>query len=81
MERNQRLIGTIQKVLVEGTSKRSEDDFIGRNDQNKKVIFPREDFKKGDYVNVMITDCTTATLRGYAVEKTPALANSHQPVS
>jgi tRNA-2-methylthio-N6-dimethylallyladenosine synthase len=81
MERNQRLIGTIQKILVEGTSKRSEDDFIGRNDQNKKVIFPREDFKKGDYVNVMITDCTTATLRGYAVEKTPALANSHQPVS
>jgi tRNA-2-methylthio-N6-dimethylallyladenosine synthase len=81
MERNQRLIGTIQKILVEGTSKRSEDDFIGRNDQNKKVIFPRENFKKGDYVNVMITECTTATLRGYAVEKEPALAHSHQPVS
>jgi tRNA-2-methylthio-N6-dimethylallyladenosine synthase len=81
LERNQRLIGTIQKVLVEGTSKRSEDDFIGRIDQNKKVIFPRENFKKGDYVNVMITECTTATLRGYAVEKEPALAHSHQPVS
>ena len=66
-ERNQKLIGTIQKVLVEGTSKRSDQDFSGRSDQNKVVIFPRENFKKGDYVNVLITDTTSATLRGKAV--------------
>jgi len=66
-ERNRKLIGTIQKVLVEGTSKRSEADFSGRSDQNKVVIFPRENFKKGDYVDVLITDTTSATLRGKAV--------------
>lgn len=66
-ERNKTLIGTIQKVLVEGTSKRSEADFSGRSDQNKVVIFPRENFKKGDYVDVLITDTTSATLRGKAV--------------
>ncbi|MDQ6477359.1 tRNA (N6-isopentenyl adenosine(37)-C2)-methylthiotransferase MiaB [Dyadobacter sp. LHD-138] len=66
-ERNKTLIGTIQKVLVEGTSKRSEADFSGRSDQNKVVIFPRENFKKGDYVDVLITETTSATLRGKAV--------------
>jgi tRNA-2-methylthio-N6-dimethylallyladenosine synthase len=66
-ERNKKLIGTIQKVLVEGTSKRSEADFSGRSDQNKVVIFPRENFKKGDYVDVLITETTSATLRGRAV--------------
>ena len=66
-ERNQKLIGTIQRVLVEGTSKRSEDDFSGRSDQNKVVIFPREYFKKGDYVDVLITETTSATLRGKAI--------------
>lgn len=69
LERNQKLIGTVQKVLVENTSKRSENDFTGRSDQNKRVIFPRENFKVGDYVDVLITDTTAATLRGYAVEK------------
>jgi len=71
LERNQKLIGTVQKVLVENTSKRSQDDFTGRSDQNKRVIFPRENFKVGDYVDVLITDTTAATLRGYAVEKVP----------
>lgn len=63
-ERNQRLIGTVQKVLIEGFSKRSDDFFAGRCDANKVVIFPVENFKKGDYVNVLITDSTSATLRG-----------------
>lgn len=71
LERNQKLIGTVQKVLIENTSKRSVDDFTGRSDQNKRVIFPRENFKVGDYVDVLITDTTAATLRGYAVEKVP----------
>lgn len=71
LERNQKLIGTVQKVLIENTSKRSVNDFTGRSDQNKRVIFPRENFKVGDYVDVLITDTTAATLRGYAVEKVP----------
>ena len=72
-ERNQKLIGTVQKVLVEGTSKRSQDDFSGRSDQNKVVIFPRENFKKGDYVNVLITETTSATLRGKACSEIEVL--------
>jgi len=69
LERNQKLIGTVQRVLIENTSKRSENDFTGRSDQNKRVIFPRENFKIGEYVDILITDTTAATLRGYAVEK------------
>jgi tRNA-2-methylthio-N6-dimethylallyladenosine synthase len=69
LERNNRAIGQVQKVLVEGFSKRSEDFLQGRNDQNKKVIFPKENyngvaFQKGDYVMVKITSCTSATLKG-----------------
>lgn len=64
LERNNRAIGQVQKVLVEGFSKRSEDFLQGRNDQNKKVIFPKEVHKKGDYVMVKITSCSSATLKG-----------------
>ncbi len=73
LERNNRHIGEIQKVLVEGFSKRSEDFLQGRNDQNKKVIFAKEnsngvDFRKGDYVMVKITSCSSATLKGEALK-------------
>lgn len=67
LERNQRHIGQVQRVLVEGTSKRSEADLFGRNDQNKVVVFPRGEHQKGDYVNVLVTDCTAATLLGQVV--------------
>ena len=60
-------IGTMSKVLVESVSKRSKEHLSGRNDQNKVVIFPKEHYQPGDYVNVMITDCTPATLLGKAV--------------
>ena len=73
LERNNGEIGKVQKVLVEGFSKRSEDFLQGRNDQNKKVIFAKENyngatFRKGDYVMVKITSCSSATLKGEAVE-------------
>ncbi|MEY4540981.1 MAG: hypothetical protein RLZZ306_2738 [Bacteroidota bacterium] len=73
LERNNQAIGKVQKVLVEGFSKRSEDFLQGRNDQNKKVIFPKEnsngmEFRKGDYVMVKITSCSSATLKGEAVQ-------------
>lgn len=66
-ERNQRHIGQIQRVLIEGPSKRSDDFLCGRNDQNKMVVFPKGDHQKGQYVNVLVTECTSATLRGEVV--------------
>ncbi|GAB3774040.1 tRNA (N6-isopentenyl adenosine(37)-C2)-methylthiotransferase MiaB [Spirosoma horti] len=66
-ERNQRHIGQIQRVLIEGPSKRSDDFLCGRNDQNKMVVFPRGTHQKGQYVNVLVTECTSATLRGEVV--------------
>jgi tRNA-2-methylthio-N6-dimethylallyladenosine synthase len=67
--RLQLLVGTIQKVLIEGFSKKSNNDYCGRSDQNAMVVFPvAEGFKPGEYVNVMIERCTTATLLGKVVE-------------
>lgn len=68
LERNKRDIGKVHKVLIEGTSKRSDDDLQGRNTANKVVIFPKKNFKKGQYVNVLVEDCTPATLFGKIVE-------------
>lgn len=67
LERNRLDIGKVQKVLVEGPSKRSDEQLKGRNSANKMVIFPKGDLKKGDYVDVFITDCTAATLFGNVV--------------
>ncbi len=67
LQRNQRHVGQVQRVLVEGVSKRSEDDLFGRNDQNKVVVFPRGNHQKGEYVNVLVTECSSATLKGQVV--------------
>ena len=61
-------IGKTFNVLVEGTSKRSDEQLFGRNDQNKVVIFPKENFKKGDYVMVKVESCTSGTLIGKAIQ-------------
>ena len=66
-ESNKRDIGQTFEVLVEGYSKKSEDFLMGRNSQNKVVVFARKAFAKGEYVDVKITECTTATLIGEAV--------------
>ena len=63
----QRDIGKTCKVLVEGFSKKSEEDLHGRNDQNKVVVFPKGNFKKGDYVMVKIESCTAGTLIGIPI--------------
>lgn len=68
LKRNQQDVGKVHKVLVEGFSKRSQDYLQGRNTANKVIIFPRNNFKKGDYVNVWVKDCNSATLFGEAVE-------------
>ncbi len=67
LERNQRHIGQVHRVLIEGPSKRSREDLSGRNDQNKVVVFPRGLFRKGEYVDVLITECSSATLIGTVV--------------
>lgn len=64
---NQKDVGKTFKVLVEGLSKRSDEDAYGRNSQYVTCIFPKEDKKVGDYVNVKIHDCTTTTLIGKLV--------------
>jgi len=61
-ERNKSEIGERHLVLVEGTSKKSEEQMSGRTDTNKICVFDRRDFEPGDYVAVEITDCTSATL-------------------
>jgi tRNA-2-methylthio-N6-dimethylallyladenosine synthase len=60
-------VGKTFEVLIEGTSKRSEQFLSGRTSQNKVVVFPGGDNKKGEYVNVFIERCTSATLIGKIV--------------
>ncbi len=67
LKRNQLDVGKVHKVLIEGTSKRSDEQLQGRNTANKVVIFPKEQYQKGQYVNVLVDDCTAATLFGRAV--------------
>ena len=61
---NQKRIGLIEKVLIEGESKRSNEHMCGRTSRNSMVVFPKGNGKKGQYVNVKIIDCTSATLIG-----------------
>jgi len=63
-KKNKQAIGNIYEVLIEGKSKKSEEMLSGRNDQNTKVVFPKEQAKIGEFVNVKIENCTTATLIG-----------------
>ena len=62
MASNLRDVGKTFRVLVEGASKRSDDQLFGRNSQNKVIIFPRNGYQIGDYVDVTVTECTPATL-------------------
>jgi len=67
LQSNRADTGKVFEVLVEGRSRKSEKMVSGRNSQNKMVVFPDNGYKPGDYVNVKITDCTSATLKGEAV--------------
>ena len=65
--RTQEFLGQTVEVLIEKTSKKSEEQFSGRNSQSITVVFPRENYKIGDFVNVKINSCTSGTLIGEAV--------------
>ena len=65
---NQQDIGKVFKVLIEGDSKRSLEDFKGRNSQNKMLVFPKkEGLGPGQYVNVRVDSASSATLKGEIV--------------
>lgn len=67
LESNQREVGKVVEVLVEGYSKRSRDDMYGRTSQYKTVVFPRQGRHIGELVNVRILSATAATLKGEIV--------------
>ena len=60
-------IGKTEEVLIEGVSKKSSSEWMGRNSQNTVVVFPKENYKVGDFVMVKIESCTSATLKGTAI--------------
>lgn len=60
-------LNKVHRVLIESISKKSEEMMSGRNSQNTTVVFPRGNHKKGEYVNVMATSCTSSTLIGYVI--------------
>lgn len=62
LESNRRDIGRTFDVLVEGASKRSAEQRVGRTQQNKTCVFPRGDFRVGDTVRVRVVDASSATL-------------------
>jgi tRNA-2-methylthio-N6-dimethylallyladenosine synthase len=70
-ESNKKDVGETFKVLIEGNSKKSDADWMGRNSQNKVIVFPKENYnyKKGDYVFVKVNDFTQATLIGEVVKE------------
>lgn len=68
LESNRRDIGKEFDVLVEGISKRSKDQFVGRNQQNKTLVFPRGNYRVGDTVRVKVIEASSATLISELVE-------------
>lgn len=67
LKRNQRDVNRVHRVLIEGFSKKSDQFLQGRNTANKVVVFPKEHYRKGQYVDVLVHDCSAATLMGQAV--------------
>ncbi|MFN8166254.1 MAG: MiaB/RimO family radical SAM methylthiotransferase [Bacteroidia bacterium] len=67
LQSNLKDIGKIFTVLIEAVSKKSDEYMSGRSSQNKVVVFPRQEFQPGEYVNVLIKECTSATLLGEVV--------------
>jgi tRNA-2-methylthio-N6-dimethylallyladenosine synthase len=66
-EKNQKAIGSVEEVLVEGESKKSREEWQGRTDTNKVVVFSRQDVRSGETVRVKIQRANSATLFGEMV--------------
>jgi tRNA-2-methylthio-N6-dimethylallyladenosine synthase len=65
--RTKQFVGKTVEVLIEKESKKSDQDWSGRNSQSITVVFPKENYKIGEFVNVKITNCTSGTLIGEAI--------------
>jgi tRNA-2-methylthio-N6-dimethylallyladenosine synthase len=65
--RTEQHLGKTEEILIEGTSKKDDAQWMGRNSQNIVAVFPKENYKVGDFVKVRIDDCTSATLIGKAI--------------
>lgn len=68
-KKTQEYIGQTIEVLIEGTSKKSSEHWMARNTQNYVAVFPKKNEKVGDYIQVKIEDCTSATLIGHSVSE------------
>lgn len=68
-ESNQRCVGKVYEILVEGFSKRSREQLFGRTEQNKVVVFDKGDARIGQYIKVKVTDASSATLKGIRIEE------------
>jgi tRNA-2-methylthio-N6-dimethylallyladenosine synthase len=68
-EANQRCVGKVYEVLVEGVSKRSREQLFGRTEQNRVVVFDRGSHHVGDFVKVLVTEASSATLKGEEVKE------------
>ena len=71
--RTKALVGRTYRVLIEGTSKKRDDQYFGRTTYNTVVVFPKENAERGTYVNVRVHDCTAVTLLGTITDE-PAVA-------
>jgi tRNA-2-methylthio-N6-dimethylallyladenosine synthase len=69
LEQNQQLIGTVEQILVEGESKKSEFEYMGRTDTNRTVVFPRNGERRGEYIDVRIERANSATLFGIQLQE------------
>lgn len=69
LRNNKEDVGKTFEVLVEGTSKKSKDELFGRSSQNKVIVFPKKNYKKGDFVHVKINRSTQTTLIGEAIDE------------
>jgi len=65
--RTKQHVGKTEEVLIEGPSKKSDEHWMGRTTHNTVVVFPKQSYRVGEFVNVKINDCTSATLLGEAV--------------
>jgi tRNA-2-methylthio-N6-dimethylallyladenosine synthase len=68
LERNKQTIGKTFEILIDAVSKRSKEHLSGRNSQNQTVVFPKKHYEPGQYVNVIISNCTSGTLLGEVVD-------------
>ncbi len=67
LKKNMAYIGQTVDVLIEGDSKKSKDFWMGRNDQNVVVVFPKINQQRGDIVSILVENATTTTLIGKAI--------------